>query len=165
MKAQPGSEIGLTKFGVGQPVRRKEDPKLLRGEGRYTDDVNLPGQLHAVIVRSRVAHGLLRGIDTEAAKTMPGVHGIFTGADLEAGAGVVAEVGEVADHLECNGHDELSLEWWCGGVVLGQSVWSCGVVSSPSPDTHGGSTSARWRGTDGAGGRAPPATHSRNVTT
>ncbi len=85
MKAQPGSEIGLTKFGVGQPVRRKEDPKLLRGEGRYTDDVNLPGQLHAVIVRSRVAHGLLRGIDAEAAKAMPGVHGIFTGADLKAG--------------------------------------------------------------------------------
>ena len=54
MKAQPGSEIGLTKFGVGQPVPRKEDPKLLRGEGRYTDDVNLPGQLYAVIVRSRV---------------------------------------------------------------------------------------------------------------
>ena len=44
--------LSLTKFGVGQPVRRSEDPKLVRGEGRYTDDINRPGQAYAVMVRS-----------------------------------------------------------------------------------------------------------------
>ena len=80
----PVDVLGLEKFAVGQPVPRKEDPKLLRGEGRYSDDINLPGQAYAVIVRSRVAHGCCVGIDTEAARTMPGVLGVYTGADLEA---------------------------------------------------------------------------------
>src|SRR6202161_3501215 len=52
------------KFAVGQPVSRKEDPVLLRGEGRYTDDLNCPGQLFGVVVRSRMAHGEIRSIDT-----------------------------------------------------------------------------------------------------
>jgi CO/xanthine dehydrogenase Mo-binding subunit len=51
--------LALTWFGVGQPVPRNEDPTLLRGEGRYTDDLNLPGQAYAVIVRSRHAHGVI----------------------------------------------------------------------------------------------------------
>ena len=76
--------FALTKFGIGQPVPRIEDPKLLRGEGRYTDDINVAGQLYAVIVRSRYAHGRIRGIETEAARAMPGVAGAFTGADLIA---------------------------------------------------------------------------------
>jgi len=73
------------KFAIGQPVSRKEDPVLLRGEGSYTDDLNLPGQLHAVFVRSRYAHGVLRGVDTSEAKGMPGVLAVLTAADLEAG--------------------------------------------------------------------------------
>ncbi|MDT7951912.1 MAG: xanthine dehydrogenase family protein molybdopterin-binding subunit [Acetobacteraceae bacterium] len=73
------------KFAVGQPVSRKEDPVLLRGEGRYSDDINLPGQLYAVFVRSRYAHGMLRGIDASEAAGMPGVRGVLTAADLEAG--------------------------------------------------------------------------------
>ena len=52
--------LALMKFGVGQPVLRSEDPVLVRGQGRYTDDINLPGQAYAVIVRSREAHGVLR---------------------------------------------------------------------------------------------------------
>jgi carbon-monoxide dehydrogenase large subunit len=72
------------RFAVGQPVSRLEDPVLLRGEGRYTDDMNLPGQAHAVVVRSRVAHGVLNGIDTEAARAMPGVLAVLTAADLVA---------------------------------------------------------------------------------
>src|SRR6185312_7614530 len=80
--------LALTKFGVGQPVRRTEDPKLLRGQGRYTDDINLPGQAHAVMVRSTVAHGVIRGIDTAAAKAMPGVRAVLTGADLTAYGGL-----------------------------------------------------------------------------
>ncbi len=70
------------RFAVGQPVSRLEDPVLLRGEGRYTDDMNLPGQAYAVVVRSRMAHGVLNGIDTEAARAMPGVLAVVTAADL-----------------------------------------------------------------------------------
>ena len=81
------AELAPGRFAVGQPVPRKEDPVLLRGEGRYTDDLNLPGQLHAIIVRSRVAHGVLRGIDAAAARGMPGVHGVYVAADLK-GAGI-----------------------------------------------------------------------------
>lgn len=76
--------IALQKYGVGQPVRRKEDDTLVRGKGRYTDDFNLPGQAHAAIVRSTHAHGIIRGINTEAAKAMPGVLGVWTGTDLDA---------------------------------------------------------------------------------
>jgi carbon-monoxide dehydrogenase large subunit len=72
------------RFAVGQPVLRKEDPVLLRGEGRYTDDLNLAGQLYGVMVRSRVAHGVLRSVDAAAAREMPGVHLIVTAADLDA---------------------------------------------------------------------------------
>ena len=63
------------KFGVGQPVPRNEDPVLLQGRGRYTDDIDLPGQLYAVMIRSPYAHGVIYGIDTEAAKAVPGVLG------------------------------------------------------------------------------------------
>src|SRR6266536_2937619 len=76
--------IALQKYGVGQPVRRKEDDTLVRGKGRYTDDFNLPGQVHAVIVRSTHAHGIIRGIGTDAAMAMPGVLGVWTGTDLDA---------------------------------------------------------------------------------
>jgi aerobic carbon-monoxide dehydrogenase large subunit len=76
--------IALQKFGVGQPVRRKEDDTLVRGKGKYTDDFNLPRQAYAWIVRSSHAHGIIRGIDTSAAKKMPGVLGIWTGVDLAA---------------------------------------------------------------------------------
>ncbi|HXQ52623.1 MAG TPA: xanthine dehydrogenase family protein molybdopterin-binding subunit [Stellaceae bacterium] len=74
----------LVKFGVGQSVTRKEDPTLLRGEGRYTDDVNLPGQAYAVMVRSPVAHGTIRRLALEAARKLPGVLGVWGPADLEA---------------------------------------------------------------------------------
>ena len=74
--------IALQKFGVGQPVRRKEDDTLVRGKGRYTDDFQLPRQAHAWIVRSTHAHGVIRDIDTSAARAMPGVLGVWTGADL-----------------------------------------------------------------------------------
>jgi carbon-monoxide dehydrogenase large subunit len=77
------TDLGLTKFGIGQPVPRSEDPTLLRGAGSYSDDVNLTGHAYAVMVRSRIAHGMLRGIDTAAALTLPGVLGIYTAADLK----------------------------------------------------------------------------------
>jgi carbon-monoxide dehydrogenase large subunit len=70
------------KFGIGQPVPRNEDPILLQGRGRYTDDLQLPGQLWCVMVRSPYGHGTLNGIDTSAALEVPGVVGVYTGADL-----------------------------------------------------------------------------------
>jgi carbon-monoxide dehydrogenase large subunit len=74
--------IALQKYGVGQPVRRKEDDTLVRGKGKYTDDFSLPGQAYAWIVRSSHAHGIIKKIGTAAAKAMPGVLGVWTGADL-----------------------------------------------------------------------------------
>jgi carbon-monoxide dehydrogenase large subunit len=70
------------KFGVGQPVPRQEDPKLLQGQGRYTDDLALPGQLYAHVVRSPYAHAVLNGVDVTAARAAPGVHAVITAADL-----------------------------------------------------------------------------------
>jgi aerobic carbon-monoxide dehydrogenase large subunit len=70
--------------GIGERVQRIEDPLLLRGEGRYTDDLNEPGQAYAYIVRSPHAHGLLRDVSTETAKGMPGVLAVYTAADLAA---------------------------------------------------------------------------------
>src|SRR5207244_9559381 len=66
-------------------VPRSEDPVLLRGEGHYADDASLPGQAYAVMVRSGYAHGILRAIDTAAAREMPGVLAVYTAAELEAG--------------------------------------------------------------------------------
>ena len=76
--------IALQKFGVGQPVHRKEDDTLVRGKGKYTDDFNLPGQAYAWIVRSSRAHGVIKNIDIEAARNMPGVLGVWTGKELAA---------------------------------------------------------------------------------
>ena len=74
--------IAMQKYGVGQPVRRKEDDTLVRGKGKYTDDFSLPGQAFAWMVRSSHAHGIIKGIDASAAKAMPGVLGVWTAADL-----------------------------------------------------------------------------------
>src|SRR5215472_2037921 len=74
----------VQKFGIGQPVLRTEDPILVQGRGSYADDVSLPGQAYAAIVRSRHAHGVLKGIDAAAALAMPGVLAVYTGADLQA---------------------------------------------------------------------------------
>lgn len=76
--------LATMKFGVGQPVRRNEDIRLIQGQGQYTDDVNIKGQAYAAMVRSSVAHGIIRKIDVAAARAMPGVLAVYTGADLDA---------------------------------------------------------------------------------
>lgn len=78
-----GNEVAV-KFGMGQAVRRSEDPRFLTGRGRYTDDLALPGQAHAFFLRSPFAHAAIRSIDVSAARNIPGVVGIVTGDDLEA---------------------------------------------------------------------------------
>src|SRR5215467_390423 len=70
--------LELDRFAIGQPVPRSEDPLLITGTARFTDDVNLPGQVYAVIVRSHHAHGAIRDSDTAAARGMPGVLGVYT---------------------------------------------------------------------------------------
>jgi carbon-monoxide dehydrogenase large subunit len=67
--------------GYGRMLR-KEDPRLIRGQGNFVDDVNLPGMLHLAILRSPLAHARIKGIDTTAAAALPGVVAIVTGADL-----------------------------------------------------------------------------------
>jgi carbon-monoxide dehydrogenase large subunit len=74
----------MAKFGLSQSIRRVEDPRLLKGAGRYTDDMAVPGQAEGYVLRSPHAHARIRGIDLSAAKAMPGVLGIWTGADLAA---------------------------------------------------------------------------------
>jgi len=77
--------LDLERYAIGQPVPRSEDPVLVSGTGSFTDDVNFADQAYAVIVRSHYAHGIIRNIDTSAARNMPGVLGVYTGADLAAG--------------------------------------------------------------------------------
>jgi carbon-monoxide dehydrogenase large subunit len=72
------------RFAIGQPVRRLEDQRLLRGLGRFSDDVSLPRQAHAMLVRSPHAHARILGVDAAAALRAPGVLGVFTAADLAA---------------------------------------------------------------------------------
>jgi len=72
------------KFGIGQPVTRFEDPRLVRGLGHFQDDRVLPGQVSAVILRSPHAHARIVSIDTSAAKAASGVLAVYTGADYAA---------------------------------------------------------------------------------
>src|SRR6478735_5331958 len=74
----------MTKFGLAQSVRRVEDPRLLKGDGRYTDDIVLPGMLHGIVLRSPHAAAQIGAIDTAAAMSMPGVRAIYTAAELQA---------------------------------------------------------------------------------
>src|ERR1041385_8633180 len=74
----------MVKFGIGQPVRRVEDLRLLTGNGRYTDDINVARQAYAYFLRSPHANARLKKVDAAAAQHAPGVLGVFTGADLKA---------------------------------------------------------------------------------
>ena len=80
----------MTSFGIGAPVRRREDVRLLTGRGRYADDINAPGQAYAAFVRSPHAHADVLAIDSAPARASPGVLGVFTGRDLVAdGVGTI----------------------------------------------------------------------------
>jgi carbon-monoxide dehydrogenase large subunit len=76
------ADLGQPKF-VGARVRHVEDPKFLTGNGLYTDDVKLPGMLHAAFVRSTHAHARILSVDVERARRVPGVVAVFTAADIE----------------------------------------------------------------------------------
>jgi aerobic carbon-monoxide dehydrogenase large subunit len=76
--------MSTTKFGLAQPVRRVEDPRLLKGAGRYTDDIVLPGMLFGVMLRSPHAAATITRIDTTAATGLPGVASVYSASDLSA---------------------------------------------------------------------------------
>jgi carbon-monoxide dehydrogenase large subunit len=87
--------------GIGAPVRRVEDARLITGRGTYSDDVNVAGQAYAYYVRSPYAHAVINSIDTSAAKAMPGIVGILTGADYAAtGWSGIPHLANPADMLD-----------------------------------------------------------------
>ena len=74
----------MSDTGIGASVKRTEDFRFLTGQGRYTDDINRPGQVFAFFVRSPHAHAAIKGINKTAAEAAPGVVAVFTGADMAA---------------------------------------------------------------------------------
>src|SRR5262245_8927432 len=80
-------ELGVRRWheiGIGQPMRRHEDLRLITGRGRYTDDIILPRMTHAFVLRSPVAHGHIKRIEVAAARRVPGVLLVATGEDVRA---------------------------------------------------------------------------------
>src|SRR6202030_4260890 len=75
---------GIMRFGIGQPVTRKEDPRFLMGRGRYVSDIDLARQTYAVFLYSPHAHAVIKSIDTAAAEAAPGVVAVLTGKDYVA---------------------------------------------------------------------------------
>jgi aerobic carbon-monoxide dehydrogenase large subunit len=86
---QPASSTNGAENGhVGRRMRRKEDPPLLQGLGRYLDDITIPGVLHAAFVRSPEAHARIASVDASAALARDGIHAVFTGRDVDLEAGL-----------------------------------------------------------------------------
>src|SRR3981189_643643 len=87
----------MNEVRIGRSLLRLEDWRFLTGQGRYVDDIDLPGQLHGIVLRSPYGHAVIDGIDTVAARAMPGVRGVFTAADLDAdGIGPLPCIAQVA---------------------------------------------------------------------
>jgi len=82
---------------IGRAMKRVEDPRLIKGIGTYVDDLRLPGLLHACILRSPYAHARIQRIDTTAAKAIPGVAGVFTGAEVNDACGLVPCAAAIPD--------------------------------------------------------------------
>ncbi|NRF66542.1 xanthine dehydrogenase family protein molybdopterin-binding subunit [Aquincola sp. S2] len=76
--------VDATRFGSGRAINRVEDPALVAGRGRFADDLSFPGQLHLAFLRSTYAHAQIRSVDADAAREMPGVLAVYTGAELAA---------------------------------------------------------------------------------
>ena len=80
---------GAMSHYIGQPVRRREDLKLITGRGRYVDDLKMPGMLHVAILRSPHAHAVIKHVDLDPAKALPGVRLAFSGADFAGKIGPI----------------------------------------------------------------------------
>ncbi len=86
-----------TETYVGKPIKRVEDPRLIKGIATYTDDIKMPGMLHAALLRSPYAHARIRGIDTAKARELPGVIAVLTAADVNASCGAVPCAAAIPD--------------------------------------------------------------------
>ncbi len=96
---------------VGQSLKRREDPALVKGQGKYTDDLTLPGMTHAVIVRSPYAHAKINGIDASAALATEGVLAVYTGQDIaDSEIGGVVPVGWLLPNLVTPPHPILAID-------------------------------------------------------
>ena len=94
---------------LGSAIKRREDPALITGKGRYTDDLQLPGMVYATILRSPYAHATIKNIDTRAAAALPGVLGVYTAADIVAsGIPGVIPVGWLLPGLKTPEHAMLA---------------------------------------------------------
>jgi len=82
---------------VGRAMKRVEDPRLIKGLATYVDDIRLPGLLHAVILRSPHAHARIGRVDVSAARAIPGVVAVLTGADVNAACGLVPCAAAIPD--------------------------------------------------------------------
>ena len=132
-----------TAFGsIGHPIRRKEDARLLTGKGRFTDDFSLEGQTYAAMVRSPHPHARIVRIDTSAAKAMPGVLAVLTGADCKAD-------GIEADPAHAGARDQVRHEADRAGRRPG--------VRRPAHAAAGRQGAPRRRGGGDGGGRDPRA--------
>ncbi|MCP3958044.1 MAG: xanthine dehydrogenase family protein molybdopterin-binding subunit, partial [bacterium] len=96
---------------IGSAIKRREDAALITGQGKYTDDLTLPGMTHAAIVRSPHAHARITGVDTRAAAAHPGVVAVFTGKDIaDSEIGGVVPVGWLLDGLKTPDHPILAVD-------------------------------------------------------
>ena len=113
----------MGEFAIGQGVPRFEDPRLLRGGGRYVDDIVLPGMAFGHVLRSPHAHARIRAIDTAAAKAAPGVLAVLTGADWQRlGLGRPAGAGRAEAprrQRRCTGR---AIRRWSGPGALGRRL-------------------------------------------
>ena len=106
---------------IGTRMLRREDPALLTGEGKYTNDLNIPGALHLAVLRSPYAHAKIISIDTSAAKALPGVVAVYTGAELASEwAGPMPYAWPVTPDMKNPAHYPLAVSKVCyvgDGVV------------------------------------------------
>ncbi|MFN8571542.1 MAG: molybdopterin cofactor-binding domain-containing protein [Gemmatimonadaceae bacterium] len=96
--------------GIGASVKRKEDGRFITGRGQYTDDITLPGQLHAAFVRSPHAHAKVKSVDSKRARGMPGVRAVYTGADLKAGGVNPMPVGWLLPDIKIGEHPAMAVD-------------------------------------------------------
>ena len=117
------NEDAMGEFAIGQPVPRFEDPRLIKGGGRYIADMTFPGTVFGYVLRSPHAHARIRKIDTTQAKAAPGVLAVITGADYKAaGFGDLPVPGGLAALREQAGWRLLSVGSDRSGRMIGYSV-------------------------------------------